>query len=188
MTTTGALPLAAMQAEVAEYVEAMGWNENPVSFAAAMALLHSEASEAVEAWRVHGLEDFTCRGHVHTHGYGDKLCKPEGVGSEFADILIRALDDSDLFGLDTAGYVEAGQDAPGAGTGFLEDMNTLHGLIARVSLANEAWGADAGAALASVITFLRQLSVLYGIDLQAEYFRKMAYNRTRPHRHGGKRA
>ena len=37
-------------------------------------------------------------GHVHTHGYGDKLCKPEGVGSEFADIFIRLLDDAWLFG------------------------------------------------------------------------------------------
>jgi hypothetical protein len=26
----------------------------------------------------------------------------------------------------------------------------------------------------------------YGIDLEAEYVRKMAYNRTRPYQHGGR--
>jgi NTP pyrophosphatase (non-canonical NTP hydrolase) len=176
--------LAEMEAEVVDYVEKMGWNKDPVSFAGAMALLHSEVSEAVEAWRVHGLDDMTEVFNAESTG----LPKPEGVGSEFADILIRALDDSGRWHLQAAEYAEAGQDVLGLHDGFLENMNVLHGLIARVSLANEAWGADAGAALASVITFLRQLCAFYGIDLAAEYERKMAYNRARPYRHGGKRA
>jgi NTP pyrophosphatase (non-canonical NTP hydrolase) len=50
--------------------------------------------------------------------------KPEGVGSEFADVLIRLLDDCQL----------------------------------------------------------------HGIDLVDEVVRKMAYNHSRPYRHGGKRA
>jgi hypothetical protein len=77
-------------------------------------------SEALEAWRRWGTDDAT-----HDAEYPDRLNpKPEGVGSEFADIFIRLLDDCDRF----------------------------------------------------------------GIDLRAEYERKMSYNRTRAYRHGGKRA
>lgn len=91
-----------------------GWrgaDVKEVSFGEAMALLHSEVSEALEAYRTHGVEDFT-----REDG------KPEGVGSEFADVLIRLLDDCHMF----------------------------------------------------------------GIDLQAEYERKIAFNRTRAYRHGNK--
>ena len=106
--------IAEMQAEVVEINKALGWHDKNVTFPEAMAMLHSEVSEALEAWRVWGTEDATKPVHAP---------KPEGIGSEFADILIRLLDDCEL----------------------------------------------------------------YGVDLQAEYERKVAYNRTRPYRHGGKR-
>ncbi len=81
-----------------------------------MALLHTEVSEAFEAFRQWGLEDAT------EIMYSNTLPKPEGVGSEFADVLIRLIDMADR----------------------------------------------------------------HGIDLVQEYHRKMAFNRTRPFRHGGK--
>ncbi len=103
-----------MQAEIYKINVEKGWrgpDAKEVSFGEAMALLHSEVSEALNAYRIAGTADLTIEGG-----------KPEGVGSEFADVLIRLLDDCDLF----------------------------------------------------------------GIDLEAEYERKVAYNRTRPYRHGGK--
>jgi len=106
--------LREMQAEILAVNIEKGWrgpDVNEVSFGEAMALLHSEVSEALEAYRTHGTADFT-----RADG------KPEGVGSEFADVLIRLLDDCDMF----------------------------------------------------------------DIDLEAEYERKIAFNRTRPFRHGGK--
>lgn len=116
--------LAQMQAEVVAVNVALGWHDKNVSFPEAMAMLHSEVSEALEAWRVHGTVDATA---VLTHtdqATGQyALAKPEGVGSEFADVLIRLLDDCAMF----------------------------------------------------------------GVDLADEYERKLAYNRTRPYRHGGKR-
>lgn len=110
------------------------------SFVEEIALLHSEVSEALEAYRDHGLDDVTMdAGSTHVlirlldrvlrdlrrfTGQGEHaLPKPEGVGSELADVLIRLLD-----------------------TAYFN-----------------------------------------GVDLQQEYERKMAYNRTRPFRHGGKR-
>jgi NTP pyrophosphatase (non-canonical NTP hydrolase) len=115
--------LAEMTKEVDAYCEAKGWRENPVSFGEAMALLHSEVSEALEAWRSWGTRDATDY-DLNPHGLdiGHGLAKPEGVGSEFADVLIRLLDDCAIF----------------------------------------------------------------GIDLEAEYERKMEYNRTRAYRHGGR--
>lgn len=82
--------LAAMTQEVLEWCQSKGWYDKPVSFGEAMALLHSEVSEALEAWRIWGTDDGTA-GSAITPG-GDPGAKPEGVGSEFADLLIRLLD------------------------------------------------------------------------------------------------
>ena len=146
-----------MQAEVTSWCERKGWKGEgsaPVTFGDTMALLHSEVSEALEAFRDWGLRDatetipvanvcpldggdITTSGGRHSarcvkaacryegEGVPDpspKLAKPEGVGSEFADILIRLLDDCDR----------------------------------------------------------------WGVDLRAEYERKMAYNERRPYQHGGR--
>lgn len=104
-----------------------GWFDADRSIGDGMALLHSEVSEAFDAWRKHGFEDVlkctTAAGaspavdHVHHAG-----CKPEGYGSELADVLIRLLD-------------QAKRD---------------------------------------------------GVDLHAEFERKLAYNATRGYRHGGR--
>jgi NTP pyrophosphatase (non-canonical NTP hydrolase) len=115
------MALQQMQHEVWLVNMEKGWYDAPVPFFQAMALLHSEVSEAVEAYRNWGTEDQTPFSPV---AFGQELQKPEGVGSEFADILIRLLDDC------------------------------------------QRWG----------------------IDLAAEYERKMAFNRTREYRHGGKQA
>ena len=110
--------------------------------------------------------------------YGDKLCKPEGVGSEFADIFIRLLDDAWLFGqMD----LEAAKTDPGRfgiNDSFPANMNVLHIMIARVSMAQELGWDDEDARnieheFGNILIFLRQLCEKYGIDLQAEYERKM---------------
>lgn len=132
--------LARMQREVREVNEANGWFESDRTVGEGLALLHSEVSEWLEAYRDWGTDDKTGEPKhttdcalVHTSGFGDvdrsegctcaALPKPEGVGSEAADVLIRLLDECE-----------------------------------------------------------RQ-----GIDLGAEFERKIAYNRTREYRHGKKR-
>lgn len=103
--------LERMTALVREVNTALGWRKGGNTFGDYIALLHSELSEALEAYRDHRLTDPT-----------EPNGKPEGVGSEFADVLVRLLDTCDV----------------------------------------------------------------YGIDLAAEFDRKIAYNRTRPYQHGGR--
>ena len=110
--------LAQMMEEVTAVNVANGWHDDDRRFGEDVALLHSEVSEMLEAYRDYGLDDATEHSNLMLPPN-----KPEGVGSEAADILIRLLDTCDR--------------------------------------AN--------------------------IDLYAEYARKIAYNKTRGHKHGGKR-
>jgi NTP pyrophosphatase (non-canonical NTP hydrolase) len=179
-----------MEAEVEEYCRTMGWYDQEVPFAVALALLHEEVAEAGHAWRDHGLADATYADHPEVNPSGvacDVIVKPEGVGSEFADVLIRMLDDSVRFHFDLEGSLDPDPEVYALDDEFLVNINALHGLISRVTWATETCYEDAEGAFAGVLSFLRQMCKQYGIDLMAEYERKMQYNKTRPYRHGGKR-
>jgi NTP pyrophosphatase (non-canonical NTP hydrolase) len=93
-------------------------NDDKVTFGDRIALIHTELSEALEAFRVVGLEGVQCN-----YQRLDEGKKPEGVPSELADVVIRVAD----------------------------------------------------------------LCGTYGIDLQSAVKEKLAYNRTREYRHGGKK-
>jgi NTP pyrophosphatase (non-canonical NTP hydrolase) len=117
------LTLRDITAEVRAVNIAKGWRSasggpGNNTFGDYIALAHSELSEALEAYRSWRLADATGSDPDNP----DTAMKPEGVGSEFADLLIRLVDMADVF----------------------------------------------------------------GIDLEAEYRRKIAYNRTRAFQHGGR--
>jgi hypothetical protein len=186
-----------MEAEVEAYCRDKGWYDKEVPFPVAMALLHEEIAEAGHAWRDHGLKDATqyetC---VHDDDGTAEGCpgcfqnpKPEGVGSEFADVLIRLLDDSTRYGLDLAYGRDRTSNWFTSVTGeFLADVNTMHGLVARASAEWAEEPSFAAINLAGLLVFLELACERYGINLAAEYERKMQFNRTRPYRHGGRRA
>jgi NTP pyrophosphatase (non-canonical NTP hydrolase) len=91
-------PLEILTEEIRELNKDKGWRAGmgePGSgprtgpwFAAYIALIGSEASEALEAYRV---KDWSS-----TREDG----KPMGVGPELADVLIRVLDTADIWGVD----------------------------------------------------------------------------------------
>lgn len=107
-----------MTVRVRDVNVANGWFDADRSIGDGIALLHSEVSEAFEAFRHAGLADQT-RGHIGVGRLGERcskcretvtdegpcICpaaKPEGYGSELADVLIRLLDQADRDGVDLA--------------------------------------------------------------------------------------
>src|SRR6478609_8661524 len=73
---------------------ANGWFEGDRRFGEDVALLHSEVSEMLEAYRQWGIEDATpdVNQTLTMNPPIKVLPKPEGVGSEAADVLVRLLD------------------------------------------------------------------------------------------------
>jgi hypothetical protein len=168
-----------------------GWRAIPLGVRELSALLHTEIAEATDAFRRWGLYDATeATDHV-CPDLIDGLCmcpaKPEGVGAELADTLIRLLDMADRLGDALVNSDLALADIaplptlPADVVSFPDHTDLLHDRAYMLKFAPRN------------IAYVRMLRTIvttaqrFGIDLDAEYRRKMAHNWTRPHLHGGKR-
>jgi hypothetical protein len=203
-TPTSSRTLAAMTAEIRQVNIEKGWRNadgghsktsGEDTFGDYIALLHSELSEALEAYRDWRLEDPTSRiRHAFDQvSLESQPVKPEGVGPELADVLIRLLGMCDVFGIEPydMGCELAGVDPVYAGSGapstFGGTIAWLHGLVAAMypSIRDEPHHVVVFEA-PLMLRALVGVAERYGIDLEAEYARKIAYNRTRPYQHGGR--
>lgn len=177
-----------MQEAVFKVNKANGWFDDERAFDDDIALLHSEVSEMFEAYRDWGYEDATlkqCPRH-EGHPIEAHLCKPEGFASECADVLVRLLDTNQRFGMawapvagldDVVRHREFVLGSPGS------HIRRLHKLITEID--NYSPGANT-IRLMVVLSYLIAWADDQEIDLEAEFERKLAYNETRGHKHGGK--
>lgn len=196
------ITIGTMIAEIRENNIAKGWRSaaggpGGNTLGDYISLLHTEIGEATDAYRDWKLDDGTGPRHpLQLNSFGqcaecdrpnhDGPYKPEGVGSELADVLIRLLDTGDVFGFtvfdpdfELADVAELVVDPirPRL-VSFGDHMSWLHRRV------DALWTNQYAAPLAlrALVTVARG----YGIELMWEYDRKMAYNRTRPYRHGGR--
>ena len=190
--------LAELQKEAHAIAKEKGsWDEEcTFSHGDLIAVVHSELSEALEAYRERGLESWSSRAELAILG---EERKPEGVAFELADVVIRVADMAEWYGVDLSNlpvsrhYWE--EHSPisrhywedhspitlNADWSFGDWICIIHRLVALVS-----WRASGLRKLAQVVRAVQQMAAHYGIDLDAAIEAKMEYNRGRSYRHGGK--
>ncbi|MEM1202672.1 MAG: hypothetical protein AAGN66_05540 [Acidobacteriota bacterium] len=87
-------PLSELGREALEIARSKGWEDERRTVGDLLALIHSEVSEALEAYRETG--DV----RQQSFGYSENLAdKPEGVGAELADVIIRVVHMGAVYGL-----------------------------------------------------------------------------------------
>ena len=186
------MDLKALQREAHAIAKDHGWWDEERTFGDLIALVHSELSEALEAYRKHGFRDW--RSHTYSDGFVDEYPqgeKPEGVAYELADVVIRVADMYEHYGVD-GGVIDRHlanlrvvMSDPPLDKTFGERITVLHNWVShagQIDYDQGQWSAYLGA----VVFQVERMAAHYGIDLDAAIEAKMEHNRTRSYRHGGK--
>lgn len=192
------MSLQELQEEIHRVNLANGWFDPDKEriFPEEIALIHSEISEAFEAYRDWGMEDKT--GEPKEEG---GLAKPEGVASELADVLVRILDagtrssipgeviqkmhDDEFENVDEElleASIKGVKEIPfGSAITFLHRETSR--IIEETPMPEQG---EIARGLSTLYTTLYLICEAYEFDLIAEVERKVAYNATRGYRHGNK--
>ena len=199
--------LADLQKEAHAIAKAHGWWDEERTFGDLIALVHSELSEALEAYRERELEAYTPPDDVigqpgklgttrQPHpfpGVGGYVnvkvsTKPRGVASELADVVIRVADMAEHYDWDLSGWEDADISHTIVDPTFGDWICLIHGSLtwAFVGLCTTLQRSEWIEPLKTALRLVNDMAAHYGIDLDAAIELKMAYNRTRPYRHGGK--
>lgn len=172
-----------------------GFWENPPSVERSVNLMHSEVSELLEDLRdgkAITLFEFL------PPAEGQTLGKPVGPVSELADVVIRLLDFAGAHGLSLHGNVDFSTFAKnGDVDGWISDMHkSLTRIVAehhdfpvsldlaRVPAMREAWRARMAKPVFTSICIVFACAEAHGIDLLDAIRVKMAFNKSRPRKHG----
>ena len=184
-----------------------GWWEKEPSFGDLVALMHSELSEALEEYRAgrdmvwyactEGTPEHPCdpkdiydcemSGQEASCAYRSE--KPEGIAVELADCIIRILDwaGHENVNMDRIFFevMEAHKDQPEEEQSFGEFISALHNLLSMAYCDSEDFG-DRDIYMTLVVYYILENMGREGVNMDKVVREKMAYNRTRPYRHGGK--
>ena len=176
------MDLKALQHEAHAIAKSKGWWDTERTFGDLIALVHSELSEALEAYR-----DEVLPSKPH-------LLSTKVVG-ELADVVIRVADMAEWYGVDLAARIASLSllSRPGEGLDTFGDWITAcHAWLSDTfrSYGSETRGIDLPGTwlidMGMLIKCIQAMAAHYGIDLDAAIEAKMEYNRSRPYRHGGK--
>ena len=177
--------LADLQREAHTIAKDHGWWDTERTFGDCIALVHSDLSEALEAYREHG--DVKQHLDYRWAPYGHPSLN--GVPYELADVVIRVADMAEWYGVELDDAVEAfGKDVAPMEGSFGDWITVGHVLLSRVAqngYVDPAQSLDLFA-VGGFVKHIRYMAAHYGIDLDAAIEAKMEYNRTRSYRHGGK--
>ena len=170
--------LSELQKEAHAIAKEHGWWDKERTFGDLISLVHSELSEALEAYRWDGLAWQTA---TEQH-------PPEGVQFELADVVIRVADMAEHYGANLQAIYDIEKNL----VVLKPDQKTFGDWIANAhqwlskAMESETQPADAWYDLGVLIAIIEKMAAHYGIDLDAAIEAKMEYNKTCPYRHGGK--
>ena len=170
--------LAELQKEAHAIAKEKGWWDKERTLGDLIALVHSELSEALEAYREYDLKDW--RSHTYDDGFVDEHPdgeKPEGVPSELADVVIRVADMAEWYEWKLPKRQLLAFDP---NESFGEHIVSAHEMLSGVR------GSEPAVVLSDFVEYIRAMASHYGINLDAAIEAKMEHNRTREYRHGGK--
>lgn len=187
------MDLNAMRDEAYATSKSKGWYEKGRGdVPTLLALVHSEISEALEAWRETGDEGIQGVEIAHSVAPWAPGQKPEGVAAELADVVIRIGDMAGAYELDLNASSKV---PPRRHPNFWKgaDLPTrLAFLHADVSNGLMHWNATRSTEMLAlhlyeVVAETQQICDDFKIDLDAAVRAKMAFNKTRSYRHGNKK-
>ncbi len=170
------MDLKALQREAHAIALSKGWWDEDRTFGDLIALVHSELSEALEAYRDEVLPS-------KPHLLSTK------VASELADVVIRVANMAEWYGWKLGGSPRFQFQRFGGLVSFGDWIATLHGVTAEAFGYSKNKDGEDGfiqGSLVELINGVERMAAHYGINLDAAIEAKMEYNRTRPYRHGGK--
>ncbi len=177
--------LADLQKEAHAIAKEHGWWDEERTFGDLIALVHSELSEALEAYREYGNTTNAWMELVDEDS-DDRI--PVGVGHELADVVIRVADMAEHYDWDLSGWEDTDISHTIVDPTFGDWICLIHASLswAFAGLCTTLQRSEWIEPLKAALRLVNDMASHYGIDLDAAIEAKMQYNRGRPYRYGGK--